>query len=344
MIPMEKQDELRYDKAAKEVLSEKKILAWILKHTVPEFKKASLEDIASKYIEGKPKVGIIPVMKDKTNLVLGKQETELIQGSQNEDNSITEGSIVFDVLFRAISPVTGEPVTLIINIEAQHSIHPTGHVKGKTISYPLLKRAVYYISRLISSQKETVFSGSDYGKIQKVYSIWICMEGPEGQSAINRYQLKETHVLHRYKEPAANYDLMGIIFVYLGNQKVRNKLINMLKLLFVEKEMTVQQKLDELKEKYNVEVSKRGKEDLSIMCNLGEGLVKNSIQQGLQQGMKQGLQQGMKQGLAIGEKRGETKLGKLISLLAQEERIADISKAAVDPDYREKLYKEYHIE
>ena len=45
------------------------------------------------------------------------------------------------------------------------------------------------------------------------------MEAPQGKSAINRYQLKEQHLLHRYKEPCQNYDLMDIIFVYLGNSQ-----------------------------------------------------------------------------------------------------------------------------
>ena len=56
------------------------------------------------------------------------------------------------------------------------------------------------------------------------------MEAPQGKSAINRYQLKEQHLLHRYKEPCQNYDLMGIIFVYLGNSKVKDQLINLLDL------------------------------------------------------------------------------------------------------------------
>ena len=36
---------LAYDKAAKNVLSQKKVLAYILKRTVPEFESVSLDDI-----------------------------------------------------------------------------------------------------------------------------------------------------------------------------------------------------------------------------------------------------------------------------------------------------------
>ena len=52
---------LDYDKAAKGVLSQKMVLAYILKRTVPEFESASLDDIANIYIEGKPEVSTVPV-------------------------------------------------------------------------------------------------------------------------------------------------------------------------------------------------------------------------------------------------------------------------------------------
>ena len=42
--------EPRYDQSAKNILSDKSILAHILKSTVSEFKDASIEDIANVYI------------------------------------------------------------------------------------------------------------------------------------------------------------------------------------------------------------------------------------------------------------------------------------------------------
>ena len=56
---------LDYDQAAKGVLSQKMVLAYILKRTVPEFESASLDDIANIYIEGTPEVSTVPVSKDK---------------------------------------------------------------------------------------------------------------------------------------------------------------------------------------------------------------------------------------------------------------------------------------
>lgn len=74
----------------------------------------------------------------KTNAVrhaLERQDTPKIKGAQNEDNSITEGSIVFDILFRAKAP---EPNSAIATtIKSRRSI-PFGFVwklhREKTLS------------------------------------------------------------------------------------------------------------------------------------------------------------------------------------------------------------------
>ena len=174
--------------------------------------------------------------------------------------------------------------TLIINVEAQKRLNP----KKKTgDTYPLLKRAVYYASRLISSQKGTEFINSDYDKIKKVYTIWICMEAPQGKSAINRYHLKEQHLLHRYKEPCQNYDLMGIIFVYLGNSKVKDRLINLLDLMF-KSSKNASEKITALHNDFGIDLTKEGEEDLEIMCNLGEGLYEDGLIKGKEEGRTEG--------------------------------------------------------
>lgn len=324
---------LDYDQAAKGVLSQKKVLAYILKRTVPEFESASLDDIANIYIEGTPEVSTVPVSKDKTNAVrhaLERQDTPKIKGAQNEDNSITEGSIVFDILFRAKAPETNELITLIINVEAQKRLNP----KKKTgDTYPLLKRAVYYASRLISSQKGTEFINSDYDKIKKVYTIWICMEAPQGKSAINRYQLKEQHLLHRYKEPCQNYDLMGIIFVYLGNSKVKDQLINLLDLMF-KSSKNASEKITTLHNDFGIDLTQEGEGDLAVMCNLGEGIYEDGLMKGKQEGWKKGREEGRKEGRKEGKEEGrrEGKLEFALELLKDGmalEKVAKYSKLSL---------------
>lgn len=46
--------------------------------------------------------------------------------------------------------------------------------KDEPGEYEILNRAVFYVSRLISSQKERDFENSSYDDIKCVYSIWIC--------------------------------------------------------------------------------------------------------------------------------------------------------------------------
>lgn len=145
--------------------------------------------------------------------------------------------------------------------------------RASTLGYDILKRALYYVSRIISSQKEREFEGSDYNKIKKVYSIFICMDSPNGQSAINRYRMKEEHLLHRYKANQKSYDLLNVVMIYLSDEKVRNRLIGLLQLLFGKENMSGDERNEILKEKYNIHLTEEQREELNTMCNLSEGIV-----------------------------------------------------------------------
>ena len=56
---------------------------------------------------------------------------------------------------------------------------------------------VFYVSRLISSQKERDFKNSDYDNIKKVYSIWVCMNISE--NCMNYIHLVNENILGSYK-------------------------------------------------------------------------------------------------------------------------------------------------
>ena len=144
-------DSAGYDAACKRVLSEKAILARIMKACLEEYKDCDVNEIAEKYIEGQPQVSVVPVLPD--------EEGTIISGMDTEDKSVHEGTVTYDIRFRAIVPGSGERIGLIINLEAQDKFY-TG--------YPLLKRATYYCCRMISSQHGREFTDSHYEKIKKV--------------------------------------------------------------------------------------------------------------------------------------------------------------------------------
>ena len=121
------------------------------------------------------------------------------------------------------------------------------------------------------------------------------MEAPQGKSAINRYQLKEQHLLHRYKEPCQNYDLMGIVFVYLGNSKVKDQLINLLDLMF-KSSKTASEKITTLHNDFGIDLTQEGEGDLVVMCNLGEGIYEDGLMKGKQEGWEKGREEGRREG------------------------------------------------
>ena len=136
-----------------------------------------------------------------------------VQGMGNEDISQNEGTVYYDVRFNAIAPSTEEHgnIRLIINAEAQNRFKP---------KYPLTKRAVYYGSRLISAQHGTVFTKSDYQKLRKVYSIWICVNpAKKFRNTITRYSLKPETIIGNAVEAPENYDLINIVMVCLGKME-----------------------------------------------------------------------------------------------------------------------------
>lgn len=172
-------DSAGYDAACKRVLSEKAILARIMKSCLEEYKDCDVNDIAEKYIEGQPQVSAVPVLPDEGGTV--------ISGMDTEDKSVREGTVTYDIRFRAIVPDSEEQIALIINVEAQNDFYP---------GYPLIKRGIYYCCRMISSQYGREFTGSHYEKIKKVYSIWICMKPPQyRENTITRYRLVEEYLV-----------------------------------------------------------------------------------------------------------------------------------------------------
>lgn len=131
----------QYDEKAKQLLSNKIILAHILIKTVDEFQGMNPKDVVS-YIEGDPFISVVPVEPGLTNTATEKNGQRIV-GLNTENAEINEGLIRFVIIFyvRMKDGVS----QIIINLEAQ---------KDEPTSYHILNRAVFYVSRLVSSQKE----------------------------------------------------------------------------------------------------------------------------------------------------------------------------------------------
>ena len=198
-----------------------------------------------------------------------------VQGMGNEDISQNEGTVYYDVRFNAIAPSTGERenIRLIINAEAQNRFK---------LKYPLTKRAVYYGSRLISAQHGTVFTKSDYQKLRKVYSIWICVNPAKRfRNTITRYSLKPEAIIGNAVEAPENYDLINIVMVCLGKMEEwnDNNLIKFLGVLF-QNELSAREKKDILERDFNIPMTETFESEVDDMCNLSQGIAEEAMQQG----------------------------------------------------------------
>ena len=246
-----------YDKLAKRFLARKSILAHILKNVVEEFANCSLSDIEHKYIEGDPTATINTVPLD---------DTLDIKGKQTESNSPLEGLVTFDIIFDAIAPTTGEPIKLILNIEPQKTT--------MSIDYKLMKRAVYYAARLISSQKEKEFHGDDYNGLKKIYSIWITMDVQNYRAnSIQEYSLKEKVLHGKFHDELQNYDLFKIVVLNLGMKATTHKLLDLLHLIFMDlRKSSEKEKI--LHDEYNITLTHDMRKELKKMGGLMEPLLK----------------------------------------------------------------------
>lgn len=245
-----------YDKLAKHFLSRKSILAQILKYTVEEFADSSLEDIEKKYIEGEPSLSINTVPIDDTLDIVGKN---------TESAGLNESFVTFDIIFDAIAPVDGKLVKIIINLEPQKTT--------RKIHYKLMKRAVYYAARLISSQKEKEFHGDDYNGLKKVYSIWIAMNVQNYRAdSIQEYKLSEKLIHGKFHDDKKNYDLISIVILNLGKKPTSHKLLNLLYLIFMDLKSSAEKETI-LHDEYHIDITRDMREELRKMGGLMEPAV-----------------------------------------------------------------------
>lgn len=254
-----------YDAACKDVLAEKGIVSHIMHNCMEEFRSISPGEIALRCIEGTPAVASVPVT--------GEPFLTRISGLPSESSIPGETPTFYDVFFSAIAPPLDTPIHLLINAEAQNKSHP---------GYPLLKRGIFYASRMISGQYGKVFTHSDYGKIRKVYSLWICTRPARKQEyTINAYSMQESHLAGRHHADRHHYDLTTVIVINLGTKPASELtgLFHLLTALFLDK-MEATKLRHILEDEYAIQLTPSLKKGVDVMCNLSEGLVEQGRKEG----------------------------------------------------------------
>ena len=274
----------QYDNSAKRLIAHKIILARILIKTVEKFKGMDPLEVAA-LIEGIPYISTVPVEPGLTNAV-HFQNGKRIVGFNTENQELNEGLVRFDIVFYV--RMKDGLSQIIINVEAQ---------KDEPSDYKILNRAVFYVSRLISSQKEKDFENSSYDDIKCVYSIWICMNMEE--NTMSHIHLTKEDMIGSY-EWKGNLDLLNIIMIGLAKElPEHDETYELHRLLgaLLSRELTVDENLDIIGNEYDIPLEENFRKDMSTMCNLSQGVK----EEGIAIGRREGLEEGRREGYAEGE-------------------------------------------
>ena len=253
-------DKAQYDTHVKRLLAQKSILAHILVKTIDEFKGMKPEDVV-KYIEGEPSISVVPVEPGLANMEKTDATGQRIVGLNTENAKINEGLVRFDIIFYV--RMKNGLSQIIVNIEAQ---------KDEPTEYKILNRAIFYVSRLISSQKERDFVNTNYDDIKQVFSIWICMNMDD--NSLSHIHLTKDELLKPCNWKG-NLDLLNIVLIGITNEiPEHDEKYEMHRLIgaLLSSELKEQEKLDIIEHEYNIPISQEFREDVRIMCNLSTGI------------------------------------------------------------------------
>lgn len=253
-------DKAQYDTHVKRILAQKNILAHILVKTVAEFKGMKPEDVV-KYIEGEPQIGIVPIEPGLTNSEGTNSAGQRIIGLNTENAEIHEGLVRFDIIFYV--RMKNGLSQIIVNIEAQ---------KDEPTEYKLLNRAIFYVSRLISSQKERDFVNTNYDDIKQVFSIWICMN--MDYNSLSHIHLTKDEMLAPYHWNG-NMNLLNIVLIGITNEiPEHEEAYEMHRLIgaLLSSELNEYEKLDIIEHEYNIPINDEWRKDVDFMCNLSLGI------------------------------------------------------------------------
>lgn len=253
-------DKAQYDTHVKRLLAQKSILAHILVKTIDEFKGMKPEDVV-KYIEGEPSISVVPVEPGLANMEKPDAAGQRIVGLNTENAEINEGLVRFDIIFYV--RMKNGLSQIIVNIEAQ---------KDEPTEYKILNRAIFYVSRMISSQKERDFVNTNYDDIKQVFSIWICMNMDD--NSLSHIHLTKDELLKPCNWKG-NLDLLNIVLIGITNEiPEHDKKYEMHRLIgaLLSSELKEREKLDIIEHEYNIPTSQEFREDVRIMCNLSTGI------------------------------------------------------------------------
>ena len=298
----------KYDESCKQMFRNREIIAPILKYVVEEFRDCTQEEII-RCIDADSITEEVPVDELPSKM----------QDLGTEMTAVFEKTIHYDVHFKARNPKLSDEKMLImlhVDFEVQNDYRPANP------RYPIIKRAIYYVAREISSQLGTLTEKTNYADIEKAYSIWVCNESiPENlQNTITRYSFTKEDVIGKTDEPEEDYDLMEVILIRRGKEAAQEDIFQYLESIFTSD-------IKKMRKYVDIPAESKIEREVARMTGLGQAI----YDKGLLQGREQGIQ------------RGEELMSSLMQKLFADGRTKDAELALTDEELRKQFYREYGL-
>ena len=259
----------------KRIVHNSDVLSWLIRCNVDEFKDKDISEIKS-----------CLKLSDDGRFVIG---SDTVIDSD-------DGEVRMDSIFDIRLPGTDEDITIIVNIEGQNDSSPR---------YPLGKRAEFYMSQLVTSQKGVKFTGDHYEKMCKVYSIWIMLDPkPRDRNTVVRYSMKAENIYGDDNRKMPVLDTFNIIFVCVGDYDGNLPDVSGFPAaLFLKGSPEERRGL--IEEKYLFSVDDALNRGLESLASIGEDTYNKIFREGKAEGIAEGKAEGKAEGIAEGKAEGK---------------------------------------
>ena len=259
------------DEELKDRLMNKEILAYIASQFVDDFAHMSWKQV-------------LPYLEDP----LGG-----VSKGDRESSASGHGSVRYDILVRLRSPRGKDKrIGVLLNIEGQNEVRSYEAVKRRMLSYTC---------RLVSEQKEDVFTNDRYEDLAEVVSVWIFLRPAEkDQGRVVEWSMAGRQ-LSNLDESGTTWKgrLKGlkVVAVCVPDQKhVQSKTVADLLGVYLDPGLSPGERSEKLRDDWDVHLPPQQEEDTGMFEGAGRSLWKEGRQEGLRQGRQEGLQEGVQQG------------------------------------------------
>ena len=266
-------DDTLFDEELKDRLMNKEILAYIASQFVDDFAHMSWKQV-------------LPYLEDPLSFGVNRGDRER---SDRE-----HGSIRYDILVRLRSPRGKDKrIGVLLNIEGQNEVRSYEAVKRRMLSYTC---------RLVSEQKEDVFTNDRYEDLAEVVSVWLFLRPAEKDQG----RVVEWSMAGRQLSDLDESDTrwkgglkgLKVVAVCVPDQKhVQSKTVADLLGVWLNALLPAGERSERLKDGWDVELPPQQEEDTGMFEGAGRSLRRESEKRGREQGLKEGIQQGKEENL-----------------------------------------------